>query len=163
MFDLLDRPLVWIPVTWPALLSGENENDLAQPGEHTVELRVELVDAEEAIALFPPLFPQRDQEAAAKADDNPQLWAFKTFKRVVKEWRKISAGGKASPPMNDKNIRLLLKAPMFIAGFASAYMTALGGRAEVREKNSVGSPSDGRAETGSEAQTESNETANDGA
>lgn len=159
MFDLLDRPLVWIPVTWPALLQPENASDLAQPGEHTVELRVELVDSEEVIKLFPAMFPSRDEAAALAADEDPQSWAFKAFKKVVKEWRGLSSGGKASPPMSDKNIRLILKAPLFIAGFASAYLKAMGGRTEVREKNSVGSLSDGRADEA--PATPSNGTAND--
>jgi len=160
MFDLLDRPLVWIPVTWPALLLPENEADLATQGEYTIEVRVELVDAEDAIKLFPSLFEERDEKAALEADKSPEVWAFKAFKRVVKDWRKVSAHGKAVP-LNDKNIRLLLRAPMFISGFAKAYMLALGGRTETREKNSDGSPNDGRADTGSDTGTSSSGIAND--
>lgn len=159
MFDLLDRPLVWIPVTWPALLAPEQESDLAQPGEYTVELRVELIDSDEAVKLFPPMFPGRDAAAAEAADATPEIWSFKAFKRLVKDWRKISSQGRASPPLNDKNIKLLLKAPMFIAAFATAYIGALSGRVQVREKNLDGSPSVGRADTESDATMSSNETA----
>ncbi|MBA2718523.1 MAG: hypothetical protein H0U52_04640 [Chloroflexi bacterium] len=149
MFDLLDRPLHWITVKWPGLAQGENESELSQPAEHKVELRVELLDREEVQRYFPAAFDLPDDPPAE----------LETFKRVVKEWRKVVSGGRAVP-MNDENIAILLKAPMLGAAFTEAYLKAIGGRVEVREKNSQGSPSNGRADDQqAPTRTNSSETA----
>jgi hypothetical protein len=155
LFDLLDKPLHWISVKWPALLAPEDDSNLSQPGEHEVELRVELVDREEAIWRLPALFGEDDKPRGKPPEicaskDNPEEWgpsptSFDTFKRVVHSWRKISAKGR-KVEMTDDNIRLLLSAPMFEAAFAIAYVSALGGRTQVREGNSGGSASGGREE-----------------
>lgn len=151
MFDLLDRPLHWIPVKWKSLVAPEKESDLSVEGEHEIELRVELVDREEAKAFFPGLFGEDTADA-------PE--GFDVFKRVVKEWRKIKANGR-SVPLNDDNIRLLLNVPCFEAAFAVAYVTALAGQAEVREGNSSASPSGGRGDIEKAATTPSQETVSD--
>lgn len=145
MFDLLDRPLHWIAVSWPALVS-KNAAKLAEPGEHEVELRVELIDREEAIWRFPAFFDLgtlQDERRAEIEKRGPPPDSFDTFKRVASDWRKIQSNGQ-KVEMNDDNIRLLLAAPMFEAAFAVAYISALGGRAMVREGNSAASPSGGR-------------------
>jgi len=151
MFDLLDRPLHWIEVSWPALIAPEDENQLSEPGKHSVELRVEIIDRDEAQFLFPALFPEDDEKRAELEEkfignepyNGKRPDSLGTFKRVVKSWRKIKSNGRRVE-MTDANINLLLSAPMFEASFATSYVLALGGRAEIREKNSPGSPSDGR-------------------
>src|SRR5215213_11233961 len=143
MFDLLDRPLHWIPVRWKSLLTSTKKSGLSTAGEHEIELQVELVDRDEARKMFPVLFGDEETEP-------PE--GFDVFKRVVKDWRKIKAGGKAVE-LSDENIRALLNVPCFEAGFAIAYVTALAGQAEVREGNSSGSPSGGREDTGKAATT----------
>ncbi|MBA3668430.1 MAG: hypothetical protein H0W65_12050 [Sphingomonas sp.] len=136
MFDLLDRPLHWITIKWPGLRQGENESELSQPADHEVELRVELLDREEVKRFFPAAFDLPDKDAPGELE---------IFKRVVKEWRKVVSNGRPVT-MNDENMGLLLKAPMFGAAFTERYLSALGGRVEIREKNSQGSPSNGRAD-----------------
>lgn len=157
MFDILDRPLHWIPVKWPGLSQGEDENALSTPVEHEIELRVELVDREEAKALFPVLFydgPRPNEwdvegiaEFTAKMDElrKSAPAELELFKRLVKGWRKIKAGGRV-PDFNDDNIGLLLKVPLFAPSFTEAYLDALRGRTAVREKNSESSPNNGRAD-----------------
>jgi hypothetical protein len=148
MFDLLDRPLHWIPVKWAALVPAKKCSDLSVQGHHEIELRVELIDREEATGMFPALFDK---------DDEPVMDGFGVFKRVVKDWRKIKANGQAVP-LTDENIKLLLNVPCFEAAFAVAYVTALAGQAEVREGNSSASPRGGRGDIAKAATTPSNGT-----
>ncbi len=135
MFDLTDRPLHWIPVKWPGLAQDADESLTSQPVEHEIELRVELLDKEEAKDFFPAVFDLADRPIPEEAD---------VFKRVVKAWRKVASAGRPVP-MTDENIAVLLRVPMFGAAFTGAYISALGGQVEVREKNLKGSPSSGRA------------------
>lgn len=149
MFDLLDRPLHWIPVKWPALVPAKKDSELSVAGEVEIELRVEIVDVDEAKKLFPELFGVKDAEGP---DD------FDIFKKVVREWRKIKSNGRAVP-MTDDNIRLLLKTPCFASAFGRSYVAALAGQKEVRSGNSNASPSGGRGEAAKSATTTSSETA----
>jgi hypothetical protein len=168
LFDLLDRPLHWIPVKWPALIAPKKEDDLSLPGEHEVELRVELLDREEAIWRFPAMFGEdrkpRGTPPEGCADPNdPQKWGptpetLDSFKRIVHDWRKISAKGRRVE-INDENISRLFASPMFEMGFMTAYLIALGGQAETREKNLQPSPDDGRGDTENEPTTSSSGTA----
>lgn len=160
MFDLLDRPLHWIPVKWPALIVPENADDVSTPGEYEIDLRVELLDRPEAIWRFHALFdpgPELLKEVEEQFGDTPPD-AFDTFKRVVQAWRKIKANGR-KVEMTDENIKLLLKTPMFEAAFAVAYVMALGGQSKVREGNSSGLPSGGQEDSAKPATTISKETA----
>lgn len=135
MFDLTDRPLHWITVKWPGLAQDEGgESLLSSPTEHEIELRVELVDRDVAKDLFPNVFDE----------DRPQPEEVTVFKRTVKDWRKIVSGGRPVK-FTEANIKRLLEVPMFGAAYVAAYIQALGGRVEIREKNSQGSPSNGRA------------------
>lgn len=149
MFDLLDRPLHWIPVGWNSLVPPKRGEGLSIAGKHEIELRVELVDREEAVKMFPSLFGGEGEEHEG----------FDIFRRVVKEWRKIKANGQAVP-LTDENIKLLMGVPCFEAAFKVAYVTALAGQSEVREGNSSASPSGGRGDTEKAATTASPEIAN---
>lgn len=142
MFDILDRPLHWIPVKWPGLAQGDSEDALSKPTEHEIELRVELVDREEIQTLFPALF---GKDTAPPTD-------MELFKRVVKGWRKIKANGRV-PDFSDENIALLLKAPLFAPNFSTAYLDAMGGQTAIREGNSGGLPSGGQADAPNTATT----------
>jgi hypothetical protein len=144
--------LHWITVKWPALIQPENEDEVSQPGEHEVELRVEIIDRDEAMKCFPGLFSY-EPKAGEKIPTGAE-----TFKRVVKDWRKIQANGR-TVELNDKNIALLLSSPMFEQAFAVAYVMALGGRAEAREGNSSASPRGGRGANGKAATKRSAKTA----
>jgi hypothetical protein len=149
MFDLLDKPLHWIPVRWDSLLPPEKEGELSRMGQHEIELRVEIVDRDEAKRLFPTLFGENGDNAPS---------GFDVFKQVVHDWRKLSANGQAVP-LTDDNIRKLLNVPCFEAGFGVAYVTALAGQSETRSGNSAASPSGGRKAGGKAAKTPLKETA----
>lgn len=169
MFDLLDKPLHWIPVKWPSLKAPDDADNLSAPGENEVELRVEILNREEVIWRFPGMFgderkPMGKPPSGCASKDEPEKWAptpdeVETFLRVVQDWRKISAKGRRVE-LNPENARLLLQSPMFGPSFASAYLMAIGGQAEIREKNSPGSPDDGRAESEPSAEPSSAKTAN---
>jgi hypothetical protein len=135
-FDILAAPLHWIPVRFPVLRKVEGDDEaVSVMAEEEIEVRVELVDRDEAAELFPKMF-DKDQE--------PRLGEIALFLRLVKAWRKIKAGGNPFP-LNEENVARLLKVPMFGASFANAYIGALGGRIAIREGNSDGLPSGGQA------------------
>lgn len=165
MFDLLDKPLHWVTIKWPSLVAPEKQDDLSEAGENEVELRVELLDRDEAGWRFPGLFGDdfefENPPPTEYADkDDPSKWGptptgVESFLRIVKDWRKIKAAGK-TVEFNEKNARLLLQSAMFPAAFSIQYVLALGGRGQEREKNSDGSPSVGRADENTEATPETN-------
>ena len=159
MFDLLDRPLHWILVKWPGLIPPkEDENAVSTPGFFEIDLRVDLLDREEAIWRFPALFGLDDEDPDADRSGNawksllayreehgPTPDLFESFKHIVHDWRGVNASGRRVK-IDDDNIRKLLAAPMFEGAFKQAYILALGGMVEEREKNSEGSPKGGPEE-----------------
>jgi hypothetical protein len=155
VFDLLDRPLHWILVKWPGLLPPEDDNAVSTPGMFEVELRVDLLDRDEAMWRFPGMFGLDDENEdlirfRKERGDTPTT--LDSFLAIVMAWRKIKANGRAVE-LNPENAARLLQAPMFEVAFGQAYILALGGRVEEREKNLPGSPSDGRAD-GNDRKTE---------
>lgn len=147
MFDLLDRPLVWIPVKWPGLIQKE-ESAVAEAVEHEVEIQVEILDRDEMESWGErgskgPVIPEGTAPEAAKALQAADGLAI--FKEVAKAWRKIGAGGK-SLAFNDENIAKLLRVQGFGAAFGQAYVDAWNGRIATRSGNSEGSPKPGRAD-----------------
>lgn len=130
MFDLVDRPSVWIAVKWPGLIRGPDEDGLAVSTEFEIEIEIDLVDRDEVAKLF---VDGLDRDAEVDL-----------FKRVVHGWRKFKIAGKQAE-FNDENIRKLLAVPMFATGFETSYLKAWQGKAETREKNSSRSPDNGRA------------------
>lgn len=133
MFDFADKALVWIPVRWDTLRPGEDPDDLAVVRENEIEVQVEIVDRDRLREIFPGgVIDDKDAEASA-------------FKALAHNWRKIRDGDKPVI-FNDENVARLLAVPMFAGGFERAYMDAWSGRVEYREKNSEGSPSNGRAD-----------------
>jgi hypothetical protein len=136
MFDLVDRPLVWIPVKWEAVAPGPDDG-LAVTVEVEVHILVELIDRKEFKRLF------------LSEDDAPES---DIIERVVRNWRKVTERG-AAVPYSPEKMAVLLEAPGFAKAFGDSYVAAMAGRGETREKNSESSPNNGRAEgTQSEAQ-----------
>jgi len=143
-FDLLDKPLIYIPVKWPGLKANDNGDAVAV--EHTVDVQIELLDVDplnDWIAAGGMLAD--DADAAARADH-----ARSTFKAVAKEWRGVVANGKRLP-FTDANIDKLLQVPGFADAFGNAYLKAWSGKAELREGNSAGSPANGPADEPTDA------------
>lgn len=133
MFDLLDRPLVFIPVKWAGLKQGADGT--AEATEHVIEVQVEILD----------LKAVNDWLArGGKTFDNPaeqEAHEIATFRVVAKNWRKI----KNDPVFTDENIGKLLIWPGFAGAFGEAYLEAWNARVETREGNSDGSLANGPA------------------
>lgn len=136
MFDLADKPLVWIPVKWPGV-AGDGEN-LASNVTHEIECQVELVDTQGLVLIMADYDAELDPEAKAKEE-------LARFRKLVHDWRKVKMG-RTSAPMTDENILRMLRVPNFSAGFERSYIAAWSGRLEEREKNLSSSSSDGRAD-----------------
>lgn len=133
MFDLLDRPLVFIPVKWPGLKQGPD--GAAVPTEHVVDIQVEILDQ---VAVNEWL------QKGAKTQPTPakqRIHEIDTFRAVAKNWR----GLKNSPVFDDDNIAKLLVWPGFADAFGVAYLNAWNAKVETREGNSEGSPANGPA------------------
>jgi hypothetical protein len=149
MFDLSDRPLVWIPVKWTTLRKPEpdpapkgrrkkpaddGEEPLAIETEVSVELEVELLDRDQ----IPKLLGDLLEDDKGETDDTTELSErereLRRFMRVVKNWRKLK-NGPQSVPFNEDNARLLLAVPGFISSFETAYLGACAGKADIRRGN----------------------------
>lgn len=143
MFDLAERPLVWIPVKWP-VLKPTGKAGLAK--EHTahIEIEIELLDRDDLIDLFDHRFSESDdveQDESVEDEQDEKVARIASrdrevarFKRVVKQWRLVADAGKALE-LNDENIRRMLGVPGFVTAFEAAYLTACAGKAEVRRGN----------------------------
>lgn len=134
MFDLAQKRLVWIPVSWPGVKPGADEGAVAENTTHVIECQVELVDAGELAKLFPK--GERFEATSPKV--------FEAFKALVHNWRGVNLGTK-SAPMTDEHIQAMLRVPMFAGGFESSYVDAWTGQIETREKNSGDSSDAGPA------------------
>jgi hypothetical protein len=149
MFDVLDRPLLWIPVRWSSLRpGGEDPDALAVPVEHEIEVRIEIKDT-------PDLAPLATPEPGKEMQRLDALMTYAT------DWRKVVSGGKPFPFNRENADAFLRAAPAFFDRFHVAYLMAVVGRVETREGNSDASPSDGRAgeaESGTTAKPSSNGT-----
>jgi len=135
MYDLLDRPLVFIPVEWPGLIATEDGGAISTT--HRVEIQVEILDRDEftAWAAKGLLTPEGDARVAHELE---------VFREVAKGWRKIKSAGR-TPEFSDDNILALLRKPGFVSAFGPAYLKAFAGQVEVRTGNSAGSPEHGPA------------------
>lgn len=151
MFDVLDRPLLWIPMQWPSLKpGGPDGSGIAESVENEIEIRIEIKDTDAIKALVDP----EDGQGAKKID------AFLDF---VTDWRRVVSGGNPLP-FNRETADLVIRTqPAFFDGFRVAYLNAIVGKVELREGNSDASRSDGPAgEAASEttANPKPSETAN---
>lgn len=150
MFDLSDRPLVWIPITWKVLRPPERkakdkgDEGVAVEVDVTIDVNIEILDREELTKLFGDDIGMEREEGEHRLGDDPedgdtpaltrrQLETAR-FMRVVKGWRKFNNQG-APVPFSDENATKLLAVPGFISAFETSYLAACAGRADIRRKN----------------------------
>lgn len=160
MFDLADRPRAWIEVAWPGIKPGEDDA-LAEPVEHKIEMFVEIVDRDVMTELFPRMM---GNEELPPPDELTIVTRIATDWRQVGSKKKLLNAGKEIP-FNKKNAALLVKVPMFGPAFTSAYINACGGQVKLREGNSESLPSGGQAGevTAAPGKTSSSGTVSDSA
>lgn len=151
MFDLSAKPCVWIPVYWPGLAASEEEDGLARMIEHRIDVQVELLDREELKEWF--LFDLDDNGHIIDDNGNPKIKDgepvlppkdIDVFLHVVKNWRRVKSGDQ-TVPFSAEKAAIILGQPSFPTAFGTAYLKAVAGKIETREKNSEGSPPAGRA------------------
>ena len=143
MFDLAERPLVWIAVKWSILKPSEEADKTAVEHEVSVELEVEVKDRDELIVIAGDMFGLTEGEEKPKVADKRtplELAAAAREKEVdqflliVSNWRKLADGGK--PVAFDRaNVKRILAIPGFTNGFQTAYFLACAGKTEAREGN----------------------------
>lgn len=137
MFDLADRPLVFIPVKWTVLKPGEGEDALAVETEAVVEVEVEIKDRDELLALFEDTFGEDDTVEGAEVGGERlkgRELEVKRFLAIVRRWRKVVSGRKALE-LNEENARKLLSVPGFASAFETSYLAACAGKADIRKGN----------------------------
>lgn len=142
MFDLSAKPVVWIPIYWPGLAPSDQDGEVAKMVEHRIDVQVEILDRDELGETF--VFITNDEgqlvdsEGKVKIDGDGKPRTppndYEAFKRVARDWRKVVSGG-VSVPFTDENIRAILKLPAFPQAFGAAYLNAIAGKVEIREKN----------------------------
>lgn len=125
MFKLVKEPTTWARIEWSAL----DEAGFEQANE--IEMQVLLVGMTELEELISPSETHRTLDFA---------------KHVARDWRDIIGPDGKPFPFNPENLEVLFDVPGFSVGFFASYLEAWRGRGKVREKNSPGSPEDGRAE-----------------
>lgn len=134
MFDLSERPTVWIPVEWTQLKPGENDG-LAVESKVEIEILIELLDRDELIKLFGPDFgidPEEGDEPTEKKSKFEQQ--VDRFMAVVSDWRKFKNKGENVTFGRDMAEKIL-KVPGFAPAFVTAYLSACGGKADIRKGN----------------------------
>lgn len=137
MFDLADRPLVFIPVKWAVLKPGEGEDAIAVESEAVIEVEVELKDRDELLTLFDDKFGEVSGEDGAVVEGKRLTGRELEVKRImaiVRRWRKVMNGNKPLE-FNEENLRKLLAVPGFATAFENAYLAACAGRVEIRKGN----------------------------
>lgn len=136
MFDLADKPVVWIPVTWDVLFQPDGDGEVAKTKQQSIDLLVEIVDRQELRKLFSGMRPDDDTTVY------PDIPEIERFTRIVSDWRKV-VSNKKPLPFNPENAEKLLNVAGFNTAFVTAYMMALSGAVETREGNSEPSGSNG--------------------
>lgn len=147
-FDLLDKPLVYIPVKWSGVREGPNGEAVAT--EHSVEVQVEILDRVELVAWIGESAVDTSDGVDEAAVAHILAKELGSFKRVAQGWRGVKAGNKTAP-FTDENIERIIRAPGFTDAFGEAYMAAWRGQVATREGNSGGSAEHGQAAEPSDA------------
>lgn len=150
MFDLSDRPLVWIPIKWTVLRpperkpSDKRDEGVAVETEVTIDVHVEIFDREQLTELLGDDFSLISGEAMPTEDGvevDPEAEPLTTrqiearrFMKIVSGWRKFKDKGNLVP-FDEEHVIKLLKVPGFISAFEAAYMAACAGKSDIRRKN----------------------------
>jgi hypothetical protein len=141
MFDLADRPLVWIPVKWTVLRPGEGDKEEAVETEVSIKIEVELKDRDDIAELSVKMFgldPEEKPEASIadqlKDAKKGREKEVELFMQLVTNWKGVKKSG-VDVDFNAENVRAMLGVPGFWGAFQSAYMSACVGKRETRKGN----------------------------
>lgn len=137
MYTIVKEPVVWIDVEWNSLDVGGPEEASVQV-ERAIRMKVVLLPRSEMLKSLPEVLGGSGEEVK----DVKELCLD-----VVRDWAGVVDEDKR-PLAFDKDLlaAIVENEPGFTTGFELSYITAFNGRGKVREKNSGGSPSNGRAE-----------------
>lgn len=126
MFTVTKEPLSWIDVEWPGLDADGFSTT------NSIRMKVAFLPTTEMQNLF----GNEGQEETADL-----------VKRVGRDWGNIQGEGGVAFPFTPDNVDTLVEhVPNFARGFQASYVQAWLGQGKEREKNSAGSPVDGRAD-----------------
>lgn len=131
MYTLVNEAVAWIEVTWKTLDIGSAEEASVQV-ERSIRLKVAFLPHSEFMGM---LNGKVDGPVADVA------------RRVTRDWSGVVDEDKRAVPFSTEMLTQILEhEPGFVTGFELSFIKASLGQGKEREKNSVGSPGDGRAE-----------------
>jgi hypothetical protein len=155
-FDLTAKRLVWIKVHFAGVVSDGDA--VAEPVEHSIDVRIELVNLDEFGRLFvsplddegnpnpdavPAPTPERLEEWDKMNDTDRAL-------AIINDWRGVVSNG-TPVPFSEEALRVMMRVPNFAVGlFRTAYPRAYAGLKDTRSGNSASSPANGAASADAE-------------
>ena len=130
MYVVASAPVTWFPVEWSTL--GEDGEKVT----NSFRMKAELVDLPRFEGLLRGL-----GGAPAEGDLGP----IDFIKDVARDWDEIVGPDRNPFPFTPENLLAVAYSPGFLLGWQLSYVRAWNGQTKEREKNSAGSPGDGRA------------------
>lgn len=130
MYVVTKERLAWMDVEWTSL------NEAGESVTNSFRMKVELVELDPFEA-----FLRVFAGGAGDGDINPRDF----ITSVAKDWDEILDEDKKPFPFTPENVAVIIQSPGFLTGWQLSYVKAWNGQVKVREKNSSGSPGDGRA------------------
>lgn len=138
MFDLSDRPLVWVPVKWSVLRPGRGAKATAIPTDVTIKVEVELLDREQLAEFYPEIvgesLPVVEDETPQEARTRHMDAEVSRFMRVVNAWSGVK-NGTADVELSEDVVRQMMLRPGFSIAFDKAFIAACAGKLETRRGN----------------------------
>jgi hypothetical protein len=131
MYVVTKEKTVWIDVDWTSVDTGCPDEGSVQV-ERSIRMKVELLPRSEVLAMLTGEEVRKIEEVA---------------RQVSRDWSGVVDEDKRPVPFSIEVLDAILEhEPGFAAGFDLSYLRAANGQGKVREKNSEGSPDDGRAD-----------------
>ena len=131
MYTLTKEPIAWIDVDWTSLAPGSAEEASVEV-QRSIRVKVAFLSR---------------TELAEVLDGTRRMSVPELAARVARDWAGVVDEDKRPLAFTPELLSQVMEhEPGFAIGFEASYLKAAIGQGKVREKNSEGSPSDGRAE-----------------
>ncbi len=130
MYQLVKEPVAWIDVDWTGLETGGPEEASVQ-ADRTLRMKVRFLPRSELIEML---------------EGNVTKPLDELAREVCRDWSGVVDEDKRPIPFSAEILDSIMENEGgFATGFEISYLKAAMGQGKVREKNSEGSPNDGRA------------------
>ena len=131
MYQLVKEPVAWIDIDWTGLETGGPEEASVQV-DRSLRMKVRFLPRSELIEML---------------DGNVTKPLDELARDVCRDWAGVVDEDKRPIPFSAEMLASIMENEGgFATGFEISYLKAAMGQGKVREKNSPGSPDDGRAD-----------------